>query len=219
MLIGFVAIGFVIASLSMRTMVPLRVVGIASNISFISYGLMIGSLPVVILHALLFPLNIYRLHEMLCLLKKVKQAVRGDLSMDWLKPFMNKRAVAAGETLFRKGDEANGMLFLVNGRLHLKEIDVDLPPGTIVGEMGFLAPGGARTQTLVCTENGQILQISYERVKELYYQNPTFGFYFLRLATSRLFENIGRLEATLAEREREIQRLRKLVPVEARDMS
>jgi len=29
-------------------------------------------------------------------------------------------------------------------------------------------------------------------------QNPAFGFYFLRLVSARLFENIGRLEERLA---------------------
>jgi hypothetical protein len=31
-------------------------------------------------------------------------------------------------------------------------------------------------------------------------QNPAFGFYFLRLATARLFQNIGTLEQRLAQR-------------------
>jgi hypothetical protein len=30
-------------------------------------------------------------------------------------------------------------------------------------------------------------------------QNPAFGFYFLRLASARLFQNIGKLEQRLAE--------------------
>jgi hypothetical protein len=210
-IIGFVAAGLVIATLSMRTMVPLRVVGIVSNVAFVAYGLLFGSLPTVVLHGILLPLNIYRLHEMRKLIKDVKAASRGDLSIDWLKPFMAKRTVTAGETLFRKGDEANEMLFLVTGRLHLNEIDVDLQPGSVVGELGFLAPGRIRTQTLVCTESGSALQISYDKIEELYYQNPTFGFYFLRLATSRLFENIGQLERILAERDQEILCLRKLV--------
>lgn len=207
-IIGFIAAGLVIATLSMRTMVPLRAVGIVSNVAFVSYGLLISSLPTVVLHGILFPLNIYRLHQMLKLIREVKTASGGDLSMDWLKPFMTKRAVAAGETLFRKGDEANELFFLVAGRLHLNEIGIDLPPGSVVGELGFLAPGRKRTQTLVCTESGSVLRIGYGKIEELYYQNPTFGFYFLRLSTSRLFENIGRLEATLAERDREIVRLR-----------
>jgi hypothetical protein len=210
-IIGFVAAGLVVATLSMRTMVPLRIVGIASNVAFAAYGLLFGSLPTLVLHSILLPLNIHRLHEMRKLIKDVKTASRGDLSIDWLKPFMTKRAVTAGETLFRKGDEANEMLFLVTGRLHLNEIDVDLQPGSVVGELGFLAPGRMRTQTLLCTESGSILRISYDKIEELYFQNPTFGFYFLRLATSRLFENIGQIERTLAERDQEILRLRKSI--------
>ena len=35
----------------------------------------------------------------------------------------------------------------------------------------------------------------------LYFQNPTFGFYFLRLTTERLLQNITRLETMLAQRE------------------
>ena len=100
------------------------------------------------------------------------------------------------------------MFFLVTGRLHLNELNIDLQPGSVVGELVFLAPGLTRTQTLACTESGSVLQISYDKIEELYYQNPTFGFFFLRLATSRLFENNGRLEQTLAERDQEILRLR-----------
>lgn len=207
--IGFVAAGLVIATLSMRTMVPLRIIGIASNVAFVSYGLLFGSLPTVVLHGILFPLNIYRLHEMLRLIRDVKEASRGEPSMDWLKPFMTERKIAVGETLFQKGDEAAEMYFLVTGKLHLNEIDIDLAPGAVVGELGFLAPGRKRTQTLVVKESGSVLLISYDKIEQLYYQNPTFGFYFLRLATSRLFDNIGRLEQTLANREKEILRLRK----------
>ncbi len=207
-LIGFVAAGLVIATLSMRTMVPLRMIGIASNVAFVTYGYYIGSLPTVVLHSVLFPLNVYRLHEMLKLVREVKAASRGDYSMDWLKPFMTKRAMQAGEHLFRKGDSADEMYFLLNGKLHLEELDIELQPGAIVGELGFLAPDGTRTQSLRCLETGSILTISYERIEELYYQNPTFGFYFLRLASSRLFENIGRLEQTISERNAELDRLR-----------
>ena len=57
-----------------------------------------------------------------------------------------------------------------------------------------------RTQTLECTENGEVLQITYEQVRQLYHQNPQFGFYFLQLIARRLFQNIARLESELAMR-------------------
>jgi hypothetical protein len=215
MVVGFVAAGLVVATLSMRTMVPLRVTGIASNFAFIAYGFMFGSVPTVILHAILFPLNVYRLAEMLKLIKAVKAASAGDLSMDWIKPFMSKRTITAGEILFRKGDEADHMFFVVTGKLHLHEIDIDIPPGAVVGELGMLAPHRKRTQTMECTESGSVLQIGYDKIEELYYQNPTFGFYFLRLSSARLFENIARLERLLAERDAELDRLR-AEPAQAR---
>ena len=56
-----------------------------------------------------------------------------------------------------------------------------------------------RTQTLECIADGQILSVSYSKVEELYVQNPAFGFYFLRLASARLFENIDKLEQRLAQ--------------------
>jgi CRP-like cAMP-binding protein len=103
------------------------------------------------------------------------------------------------------------MFFVVSGQLHLQEIDIDLSPGAVVGELGMLAPARARTQTLVCTQSGSVLEITYDKIEELYYQNPQFGFYFLRLSTGRLFENIARLERTLAERDQEILQLRAAV--------
>lgn len=169
----------------MRTMVPLRITGLCSNVAFITFGVLFGSYPTVVLHSILFPLNISRLREMLNLVRQVKGASRGDLSKDWLKPFMHERTIKTGEILFRKGDEAGNLFYVISGPLHLQEIDFDVTPGMLVGELGMLAP--ARAQTLVCTESGSALEIAYQKIEELYYQNPQFGFYFLRLSTGRLF--------------------------------
>lgn len=75
----------------------------------------------------------------------------------------------------------------------------------------MLTPAPARTQTLVCTQDGVILEITYDKIEELYYQNSKFGFFFLHLSTGRLFENIARLKRALAERDKEIVQLRAAV--------
>ncbi len=72
--------------------------------------------------------------------------------------------------------------------------------GQVVGELGFLNPDKARSATLECVDPGQVLVITYEQVRQLYFQNPRFGFYFLQLTTGRLFENIAKLETELAAR-------------------
>jgi CRP-like cAMP-binding protein len=184
----------------MKTMIPLRVVGICSNCVFIIYAYFGALYPVLILHIILLPLNTLRLREMLRLTREVSAATQGDLNMNWLKPFTSTRRLGLGDVLFRKGDRADAMFFIVSGSYRLVELGIQLAPGQVVGELGLLAPDQTRTQTLECIGAGEVLQITYEQVKQLYYQNPQFGFYFLQLSTKRLFENIAHLEAELAAR-------------------
>ncbi len=60
---GYLAGSLVLCSFSVTSMSRLRWLGIASNLSFISYAIMVGMLPILILHGLLLPVNIYRLFQ------------------------------------------------------------------------------------------------------------------------------------------------------------
>ena len=197
-ILGYVGAGFNVATYSMRTMVPLRIFAIISNAIFITYAALAGVYPILILHSVLLPLNAYRLREMLKLVANIRKAATGNLQMEWLKPFMAKRRTAKGDILFRRGDPASELFFTLSGRFRLEEIGIDLGPGQVVGELGLLAPENRRSQTLACTAGGEVLTITYDQVRQLYFQNPEFGFYFLRLTTQRLFENVGRLEQEVA---------------------
>jgi Cyclic nucleotide-binding domain len=188
---------FFVTTLLMRTMVPLRVAGIISDVFFIGYGVLSNTITTLILYILLLPINIFRLAQMLKLVKKARVAAQGDLSMDWLKPFMTRRKYSKGDVLFRKGDRANEMFFTVTGKFLVTELDIELPPGRLVGELAFLSPDNRRTQSLECTEDGEVLAITYDRLLEIYFQNPEFGYYFLRLSTERLLQNIARLEGII----------------------
>lgn len=188
---------FFVATLLMRTMVPLRVTGIISDVFFIGYGVLSGTVTTLMLYILLLPINIFRLGQMLKLVKRARVAAQGDLSMDWLKPFMTRRKYGKGDVLFRKGDRANEMFFTVTGKFLVTELGIELPPGRLVGELGFLSPDNRRTQSLECMEDGQVLAITYDRLLEIYFQNPEFGYYFLRLSTERLLQNITRLEGII----------------------
>jgi CRP-like cAMP-binding protein len=137
--------------------------------------------------------------QMLNLVKKARSATQGDTSMEWLKPFMTQRKYRKGEILFEKDDAANEMLLTVTGKFLVKEIGVELSPGRLMGELGFLTPNNHRTATIECIEEGHVLTITYEKLLEIYFQNPQFGYYFLVLTSQRLLENISRLEAIIAQ--------------------
>ena len=190
---------FVVATTTMRTMIPLRVFGILSNLVLIATAVPSHNYLVMLVQALMLVLNSYRLHQMLQLVRDVKRSVNSDLSMEWLKPFMTERKCKAGEILFYKDEKAEDMLYIVSGRFRLIESGIELPVGAIVGELGMLSPSNVRTQSLECIEAGLILSVSYSKVEELYVQNPAFGFYFLRLSSARLFQNLAKAEQRLAQ--------------------
>ena len=187
-----------VVTLMVRTIVPLRVIGIISMVFFIAYGALAGAVSTFLLYLLSLPINIIRLRQMLNLVKKARVSAQGDLSMDWLRPFMTPRKCKKGEILFHKGDIAKEMFYTISGTFLVKEIGVELPPGRIMGELGFIDPKNRRTGTVESLEDGEVMFITYDRLLELYFQNPDFGYYFLRLTTERLMQNINRLEENLA---------------------
>ncbi len=196
-MLALVGAMFYVATLMVRTIVPLRIIGIISIVFFIAYGALAGAVATFLLYLLSLPINVIRLRQMLNLVKKARVSAQGDLSMDWLRPFMTPRKYKKGEVLFHKGDVAKEMFYTVSGKFLVKEIGIELPPGRIMGELGFIDPKNRRTGTVESLENGEVLTITYDRLLELYFQNPDFGYYFLRLTTERLMQNIARLEASI----------------------
>jgi CRP/FNR family cyclic AMP-dependent transcriptional regulator len=178
----------------MKTMIPLRLVAMTTNCLFIGYSSMAMVYPTLILNCILLPINALRFFQMKRLIKQVNQAANGDLSMEWLKPFTTGKHFEAGAVMFRKGDAATELYFLISGRYRVVEPNVELGAGSVIGELGLLEPGKSRTATVECIESGETLAISYDHVMQLYFQNPTFGFYFLQLSTARLFHTIKGLE-------------------------
>ena len=166
---------------------------------FAGFGALAGNVTTFLLYLLMLPINAYRLRQMLVLVKKARSATQGDTSMEWLKPFMTERKYRKGDVLFKKDDSANEMFLTVTGNFLVKEINVELPPGRLMGELGFLSPDNKRTATVECLEDGHVLTITYEKLLEIYFQNPQFGYYFLVLTSQRLLENNARLQVEIAQ--------------------
>jgi hypothetical protein len=198
-MLALIGATFYVVTLMVRTIIPLRVLGIVSMLFFIAYGALAGAVATFLLYLLSLPINVVRLHQMVSLVKKARISAQGDLSMDWLKPFMTQRKYRAGDVLFHKGDPAHEMFYTVTGKFLVTELNIELPPGRIMGELGFLSPKNRRTQTVECIENGDVLTITYDKLLELYFQNPEFGYYFLRLTSERLLQNIARLEGIIEQ--------------------
>jgi hypothetical protein len=62
---GYVAASLVLATFCAKRMVSLRALAISSNVAFITYGLAAHLWPILILHAVMLPLNLVRLRDAL----------------------------------------------------------------------------------------------------------------------------------------------------------
>lgn len=191
-LIGYAAAILTFCTFYMKTMIPLRIVAIGSNFAFMAYGFAGGLYPVLVLHAILLPLNCIRLFQMRTLIRRVREASHGELSMDWLIPLMTRKALKKGDVLFRKGDPAKGMYLTLSGSIRLVDIDKTVGPGTLIGEIGVFSPYKQRTDTAVCESDAEIGSIDEGKVLELYFQNPKFGFYLIKLVIHRLLQNYSK---------------------------
>src|SRR6478736_3900465 len=108
-LFGYFASFLVFTTFYMRRMVPLRLTAIASNVAFIGYAWLDHLTPILILHGLLLPLNLFRLIELRRLVAKVVKASTEQLSIDALLPLMQRRVVGAKDVLFNVNDPAHAL--------------------------------------------------------------------------------------------------------------
>ena len=63
-LIGYSASILVATSLTMRSMLKLRIINFIGSLCFVIYGLLIGAWPVVVLNGFTMMTNLYYLHQM-----------------------------------------------------------------------------------------------------------------------------------------------------------
>jgi hypothetical protein len=190
-IIGYVASGLTFMTFYMKAMLPLRYVALCSNLGFITYGYFAGLYPVLILHLLLLPLNIVRISELHKLVYQVRRAGQADVSIESLLPFMARRRFSAGDILFRRGEPAREMYYILQGVVHVEDVHMDIGPGQIAGIIGVFAPEKERPWTAVYKTDGEILALSEDKLMQFFYQNPGFGMSIARLITRRAIADMG----------------------------
>jgi CRP-like cAMP-binding protein len=187
--LGFLAACLMFSTFYMKNMIPLRIVGMVSNVTFIVYTFNAEIWPFFVLHIVLLPMNFFRLIEMLKLIKKVRSASDEEMSFEFMIPHMYKERFNKNDFVFRRGDKAEKIYILKSGVLSVDELDILIRPGEIFGEMGVFASEPLRSATLRCETEVELLSMTDKQIKQLYYQNPEFGFYLIQLLLKRFSQN------------------------------
>jgi CRP/FNR family transcriptional regulator, cyclic AMP receptor protein len=192
--LGYAASATVFATFCMKTMIPLRMLAIASNVLFCSYGYFGHIYPVLILHLALLPINTVRLIQIQRLVREIHTAEQGEIAIEGLLPFMTPKSYKAGDTLIRKGERADRMFYLADGTVEIVEVGKKMWAGAVMGEVGLFARDQRRTATVKCLTDCRVYEVSESKAKELYFQDRRFGFAMLQLIIGRMLENARRSE-------------------------
>ena len=187
---GFIGAGLTLASYTMKSMFPLRLVALAANVFFVAYGWLEAALPSLVLYSLMILINLRKTWEIRNLVRAIEHATSDTPIAEWLLPHMTRRQATAGQTLWKKGDVATEMIYLASGKLRLVEHEEQLAPGSLVGEIGLFSPDNRRTLTVDCETDCTLYSLTTDGMAQLYYQNPKLGYHIMRLIVARLMHDL-----------------------------
>lgn len=188
---GYIGSGLNVVAFFMRVPIRLRQIAIVSSILLAIFGFEAHVWGTFVASAILVPLNTWRLRELYATRDALRSALAStDLSWDWVRPFMTRRHFGAGATIFRKGDLADEIYFILDGTVRFEEFAVEVGIGTLFGEIAMFSPGRRRTATATSLTATTMLALTSEQLIELYEKNPQFGIYLVRTIVARLIDDI-----------------------------
>ena len=168
--LGYLGGVLVFSSFYLKTMMRLRMVAIASNMVFVAYGLFGHLVPILVLHILLLPLNLWRLLEVRELISRVRASTQtGTAAPELIVPFMRRVQHRKGEPMFRKGDSADCVYYVFEGSVRLTDKNIVVPQGQMIGILGIFSREHRRTDTAVCLSDVELGVISKDKILELFH--------------------------------------------------
>jgi CRP/FNR family transcriptional regulator, cyclic AMP receptor protein len=197
--IGWLASALTIATYAMNTMIPLRLLAFGSSVLFIGYAFALQLWPLLVMEAILLPINGYRLWQILSLHSRLNSTSDGeepDFSI--VRRYGQKRRLAAGTSVFRRGDAADRFYYIADGRVLIEEHGSQLAASDVFGEIAFFTADATRTASATCLEDTVVYALDKKRFMRLQFEDPSFGLAIMRIVTSRLIANGAQQQVRLA---------------------
>lgn len=96
-----------------------------------------------------------------------------------------------GTVIFRKGEPGDHMYYIQDGIVGLDEIDAEMGPGEIFGDVGAFAPQHLRTCTTRARTDVALFRLGAEHVRRVFFESPEFAFYVVSVIAERVAEERG----------------------------
>ena len=184
---GWAAAGLTFMTYYQKTMIRLRVLGILSNLCFVAWSVAFSVYPVLVLHACLLPVNVFRFIQIQRLKRRAEKAIEASVSpLDWLRPYAKQERLRDGDYVFRIGDKPDRLYYLISGSILFEELEKRALPGELFGEVAFLTSKGERTASARCEGVCEFFALDAKDLAMLSLQHPAFNLYVMRVMAERL---------------------------------
>lgn len=185
--IGWIASILTVASYSVSTMLPLRILAISSSVCFALYSFTLQLWPLLAMELILLPINIYRFWQVFSLRSKIAHGAKdGVYDFSVIKAYGKQLRLDVAESVFRKGDKVDQLYFIGSGRILIEELGIEMGPGEIFGELGFFTEAEQRTASARATAQAEVYALSEKQFMRLQFEDPSFGMAIMRTVTRRL---------------------------------
>jgi len=107
----------------------------------------------------------------------------GEAEWSLLFDYGERRTVVSGETIIERGALGRSLIIVLAGQFRIMAperrrgrtaVVAVIGPGDVVGEVGFAA-GGARSNTVIAAETGEIFEFEWEALQRLAAAHPALG--------------------------------------------
>lgn len=184
----------------MRSIIPLRIVAICSNVAFIFYGALGGIYPVLILHCLLLPLNIWRISQSFRIRLKKKTAAASVNLHDSFSPYMKIEHRQDGDFLPRPKDPCDRRLLILKSEVLLEESGITLGSGVMFSETALLFTANGKNHTAQCVGMTEYGWLTQDDVAQFCLQNPEIIFHIMGYVTNRFIRALDTLKIYIINR-------------------
>jgi len=164
--LGWTAEGLVRLTFYLQTITSLKLVAILSNMAFIAYAILISATPILVLHLLLLPLNLFRLFQIFHPNHQVQKSPLDPAELSLLVPFMQPVWMREGEHLFRQGEKADEIFLVLNGEVKLVKANTSLGKDQLLGVMVHFTQQVRRIDSAICMTAVEVASITRDKLRQ-----------------------------------------------------
>jgi serine phosphatase RsbU (regulator of sigma subunit) len=130
---------------------------------------------------------------------RAEAAGRDEQGFQWPIAFMKREDFRKGECLFKIGDPADKLFYILKGLIRLPELGRFVKAGQVMGEMGIFSPNKQRSATAFAEEEVIAYTMGGDEVRQLMRRDPELATNLLEVILKRMMEHL-KAEAEARER-------------------